>query len=221
MFIKTYLAIAALILFGATSADARPFKALRDFAAINPNDTWSYGYGPTMSEFTLYDTFTHDCFGRVGIDCWEASPPDAFNAQVAVNVTGAPFAFAGSALAVTNALLLHPGAGLERTIVRWTCPGSGTYEISGFFEILDKSPTGVRPRILVDGKNVNIAAFGDTGELTGPGANLTTLTPGQKKTFTFTGFVKRGHVIAFGISPKGDYSNDTTGFNAVITRVGP
>lgn len=219
MSIKKYFAICALVLFGTTSADAGTFKALRDFAAINPNGVWSYGYGATVRDFTLFDTYTHDCLGRAGLDCWQA--PIVYPAQAAVNVTGAPFVFGGSALAVTNALMLHPGAGLERTIIRWTCPRSGTYETSGFFEILDVAPTGVRAKILVDGKNVTLAAFGDTGELTGPGADLTNLKPGQRKNFAFTGFVKKGHVITFGLSPSGDYGNDTTGFNAVITRVGP
>jgi hypothetical protein len=220
MWITKCLSVLVLFVSATTSSHAATFKALRDFAALNPNGAWSYGYGKPVTAFTLYDTFTHDCLGRVGLDCWNASI--VYPAQVAVNVTGASFVFGGSALAVTNALLLHPGAGLERTIVRWTSPKSGTYEASGFFELLDVAPTGVRPVILVNNKLVTVEAFqGDSGNLTGPGANLNTLKPGQRKNFLLTRFARKGTILTFAVNPAQNYSNDTTGFDVTIKRIGP
>lgn len=217
-----YLPILAFVLFGTTLTNAATFKALRDFTANNPNGAWSYGYASTMrGAFNIYDTFEHDCQAGVlvGEDCWDAYP-NPLHAQVGKNATGAAFAVL-TLVVPTDALLMHPGGGLERSIVRWTCPKSGTYGISGFFEILDAYPTGIRPKIFVNRKSITTEAFGgDSGELTGPGANQSTLKAGQRKNFSFTRSIKRGTTISFGVSPAGNFGFDSTGFDATITRLG-
>lgn len=203
------------------------WKAVRDFSAINPVGTWSYGYGLTGSEFTRYNKLSVPCtFGPPplalrGIDCWlPAVSPD--NKVVGVNVKGRVFRGEQGFVVPTDALYLHPGLTGKHTIVRWTSPSDGTYEIKGFFEILDDTPTGVAPKIFLGTSNITTDAFGgDSGELTGPGADLATLKPGQRKDFSMTRFLKEGRVISFGVDPGFTSDYDSTGFNAVITKVGP
>jgi len=38
-----YLLVLVLVVFGTIPSYAATFKALKDFASINPNGTWSYG----------------------------------------------------------------------------------------------------------------------------------------------------------------------------------
>lgn len=198
-------------------------RALAGFSG-SLGDTWSYGYGAIGKTFTYYDTFADKCSATKvnGLACWQTINPDAWNAIVQINSTGAAFKFGGSTVAVTNALLLHPGQGLQDSIVRWTSHATGTYHISGFFEILADCPSGTDAKIFAGAKDLTATAFNSgNGSLTGPGANLNTLTPGQKKTFSLTRSVKKGDTISFGINAAGDNFCDTTGFDAAIELTVP
>ncbi len=212
------------IIIGSLDAQAG-YKALRDFSGVNPSGVWDYGFGRTGSEFTPYDTFKENCLtgGATfnGIDCWETANP-AFNAIVGVTTLAEPTVFF-SFVMPTDVLYMHPGGGpsgaATDTIVRWTCRRDGTYSIKGFYELLDANPTGVYAKIFIDSNNVTKNAFGgQSGSLTGPGANLNLKRPGQKKKFSLSRFLLKGSVVSFGVNAGTGYSSDSTGFNVTIAR---
>lgn len=212
------------VILGLVDAEAGS-KALRDFSAENPNGVWSYGYGRTGRNFKVYKTFKENCLAGPatfnGIDCWETASPD-FNAIVGVTTLVEPKVFFTFVMP-TTVLYMHPGdesSGVPAdSIVRWTCRRDGTYQIKGYYELLDVLPTGVFPKIFVNTNNETNKAFGgNNGALTGPGADLKLKKPGQRKDFDFTRFIHKGSVVSFGINAGSDFSNDSTGFNATISR---
>ena len=204
-----------------TRADGTKFRALTGFSG-SYDDVWSYGFGKTGTVFRYYNVFTYECVGRSGLTRWSSPLPAAYSAFVQINTSGTPFVFGDTTVAVTYGLMLHPGAGLQYSIVRWTSPAAGTHQFSGYFEILANCPSGVFPKIFVDSSDVTTTAFsGDDGHLTGPGANVTTLKHGQRKNFLFTRAVGKGNVISFGVNADGDFTCDTTGFDVTIEKIGP
>ena len=95
----------------------------------------------------------------------------------------------------------------------WTAPTAGTYDIAGFFELLDIAPTGVVTSIY-DGANQLF-----TATLTGPGAAQPS-TPGERQSFSLIETVTAGTIIAFGVNNDNNFLNDSTGFEATITPAG-
>ncbi len=197
-----------LLVLAAAGYATDTWDATKDFAAFNPNGAWSYGYGSTGSSFTPYSLFDPNCEG--GIACWYAGlyqdiPVVGFN-QTGHYIDWQTVVFPPDSLSV------HPYAG-EDTIVRWTAPADGTYNIAGFFDILDTHPTGI----------IGLAYKNSTqlysGELLGPPAQFPDKVGGRED-FSFSALnLKAGDVISFGVNDDNDFYYDTTGFNATITAV--
>ena len=97
-----------------------------------------------------------------------------------------------------------------------TAPAAGLYNISGFFEVLDATPTGVLVN-LYDNSAPVFAGVALNGPATPPN---TPNTPGQKYSFSNTLPLAAGDVISFGVNNGGgNYYYDSTGLAATITRV--
>jgi len=58
-----------------------------------------------------------------------------------------------------------------------------------------------------------------SGTLTGPGADLSTQTPGASETFDSTVFLTAGEKLSFAVNNDGDFFNDSTGLSAVVASV--
>jgi hypothetical protein len=203
-----------VMLLGVATATclAQTWDATKDFAASNPNGAWSYGYGNTGSTFTPYTIYNPDCGIIVhGIVCWTAE--EYGNApNVAYNTTGGWLDDAG-ALAPPNALNVHPAPDWEPadTIVQWTAPATGTYRISGFFEILNSvAPTGI----------IGLVYRNETllfrAEILGPPAQYPDQIGGRANFYFPQVSLNAGDVISFGVNYDGTFYYDTTGFNATI-----
>jgi hypothetical protein len=105
---------------------------------------------------------------------------------------------------------IHPGENTD-VIVQWTAPASGTYTYSGSFALLDDNPSGVIGEVFEN----HTSLF--SGVLTGPPANLTTLTPGGSESFGGTVTLNAGDALSFAVNNDGDFFNDSTALAATIT----
>lgn len=111
----------------------------------------------------------------------------------------------------SGALIVHPGPTTD-TIVQWTAPSTGNYNVVGFFELLDVNPTGVIGLVYDNGMQLY------SGTLTGPGAQHP-MTVGEREDFSFVEHLNAGDVLSFGVNNDGDVNNDSTGFDAAIMPV--
>src|SRR5579875_2903960 len=119
----------------AYGANASTFDAVSGFSSSNPSGPWAYGTGVTGTSFTAMTVFTGgDGFGLTGLSTWQ-TPIIVNNVPaIASNISGNPIA-ASTVVFPTTALDVHPGPSTD-SIVTFTAPTTGTYDITGFFELL-------------------------------------------------------------------------------------
>jgi len=192
------------------------WNARRDFAASNPNGSWSYGYGVTGTSFTLYTTYLQSCdpyWGTPGLVCWMNNL--YYNDPlVAANTTGQWLYCCAGVVVPPDSLVVHPGPDWQPadSIVQWKAPADGTYRISGYFEILDTiSPTGIIGLVYRNGTPIF------RGELLGPPAQFPNKSGGREVFFFPQLSLHAGDVISFGVNADGTFYYDSTGFNAIIS----
>jgi hypothetical protein len=141
-------AIAAALAALPVAANAATYSAVSSFSTAGPIAPFSYGYRIGTGPFIPYDAQTAACAAIAGLDCFYPSTYNNNNLPaVGQNVTGSLIS-SGSVHIPTDVLFMHP-VGLNSqlaagdTIVRFTAPAAGFYEISGNFQILDDSASGV------------------------------------------------------------------------------
>src|SRR5208337_396767 len=81
-------------------------------------------------------------------------------------------------------------------------------------ELLDTHPTGVIGQVFENATELY------SRTLTGPGANQSTMTPGESETFGGTVSLLAGQTLTFAVNKDGNYDNDSTGLIATITSNG-
>jgi len=201
-------AAAATLIAGA--AQATTYDAAADFSSTSSTGIWSYGTGVTGTTFTPYTNFNPGC-AAAGTACWQTATPIDNVPAVIANLSGATINFITVVLP-TGVLLVHPGPSTD-SIVRFTVPVSGDYDVSGFYELLDTNPTGVNAIIAANG--TVIASF----LLTGPGATHPD-TPGESQSFSATDiFLAAGTTLDYGVNNDGNFLNDSTGLGLTFTTV--
>jgi len=205
------LAAAATCLCGATAQAATIYSAQGDFSiASNPNGAWAYGTGTAGSSFAAMPVSGYGVL-NANFAYWQVANPVSLVPLIGVNTGSSPDVF-GTVLVPTDVLFMHPGPSTD-AIVQWTAPSAGTYTISGGFELLDDNPSGVIGEVYDNGTQLY------TGTLTGPAANLGTLTPGGSETFSETVTLAAGDKISFAVNNDGSFYDDSTGLMATITAV--
>lgn len=191
-------------------ASATTYNDVAGFSSTSSTGVWSYGTGVTGTSFTPFTNYTTGCLGA-GTGCWQTATPVNEVPAVIANLSGSPINF-GTVVLPTDVLLIHPGPATD-SIVRFTVPTTGHYDVSGFYELLDTNPTGVNAIIAANG--TVIASF----PLTGPGA-MHPNTPGQSQSFGATDiFLPAGTVIDYGVNNAGNYYNDSTGLGLTFITV--
>jgi len=168
------------------------YSAAHDFSArLNPNAAWSYGFTTAVGgPFTLY-TISGTTFssGEIG---WFGPIPGA-------TAPGFPLVVAGANV-IPDVLDMGPGPS-SYTVVRWTAPSKGRWDVVGQF-----SGTGL--------------TTGDVHVLhNGTAVFDSPVNGSQVAPFSLAIDVSAGDTIDFaaGPGPGGDNSSDPTGFNATIT----
>jgi hypothetical protein len=211
MTINTRRLFLSAALLGAMTSGAlagQIYDATADFSlASNPNGVWSYGYEDSLgASLHLYDVANPDWLGKSGLDSWASSVLGGRDPNVNHNRTNADLTF----LTVTvpaGELEFHPGPNGQFSVIRWTAPGAGEFNLDAAFRGNDfKYPTTTDVHILLNGNSLF-------------SADILAYAPGPS--FSDIISVKSGDTIDFavGSGPDGNYIGDTTGISAIISAV--
>jgi hypothetical protein len=217
---------AATIILGWLDRAYADWVAGRDLAAneqpdgsqelINPNPTvpaWSYGFRSTAAGagLTLFSAaaghHSNDAFGYTSWDGWSRTSPDGPN--VLVNASGSPISrfISPNTLAPLNPLEInmHPGQDLSVSVIRWTAPAGGSFQIAAGWRDLDTvtwggSDDGFAADIVVNGISVFHQVMNNGGS-TSTNSVLS---------------LNIGDLVDFVTAARGFYGGDSTAFDARI-----
>lgn len=206
--LKTGVALVALAMLPGV-AQAASFDAVALFASAPASAVpFTYGYRIGAAGFIAYDASTSACAGIAGLSCNYASSFSNNNLPaVGLNTTGSLISV-GSVRIPTDALFMHPvgvNSGLPSgaTLLRFTAPSAGFYNVTGDFTLLDTSPSGVF--VSVEGGSSSFAQ-----SLVGP-LNTTVA-------FSFGTALSQNQTLDFAVEAAGSYNNDSTGLRATIVE---
>ena len=202
-------AAAAMLTLAATpTIAATVYDAVADFSftqSTGVNGVWSYGYfnGSAFVPYNVITQFTPGGYSWTS-STWVSSGGPA----VVGNESPGTLSYA-TVTHGNDVLNVHPGGSLAAgtggtdydSIVRFTAPVTSTYSYSGFFRLLDRSPTGV---------NVSVGS-GSATLLTGP--------LGTQSGFSGQVALSAGDTFDFRVNRAANYFNDSTGLSASITAV--
>ena len=190
-------------------AVAQTYDAAAQFSlASNPNGVWSYGYGTPGSTFTPFAVETSAWRGFSGFGAWDATPNGY--PYAGLNPSGMTYNVY-TAVVPSGVLFMHPGnSDAEATIVRFTAPVSGSYDVAGFFERLDTSNGA--------GDGVGVTIYDNGASLIARSLIPNTSYLAQSK-FNVVATLAAGDVLSFVDDRNADYGYDATGLAATITSM--
>lgn len=207
--------VAALLLAFTLSASATAsaqtvYDAVNDFSVTSPTGVWSYGYTATRgSHFFPYNQPHTDVadYDAPGIDMWNMVNTGNQPPLVSHNRSGALRTYSTVRHPV-GVLNLHPGQHGENSVVRWTAPAAGLYQVKGRFQSIDAYPGGTDVAVL----------HNSGGELFSGLISGLPSAPGGEEKFTLLVYVEAGDTVDFsvGYGANNTYSNDSTGLSATI-----
>lgn len=199
------LILAGLACCAAPAAQAQStWDAVADFQiSSNLESPWSYRWTDAGGQ-TRYMAYSNIvCSGTPGLVCWNPSPDGNGLPLIALNTTLKPIEFSSGV--IPQAVLdMHPGPGGERPVLTYTVPATGWYRITGQFQMVDRTPTGVQVTVMHGGANLvdkPLKLFGDTAVF-----NI-------KRRMNF------GQELSFAVDPAGNYANDSTTLKAAVLRL--
>lgn len=178
-----------------------------DFSiASNPNGVWSYG---SRTLANLLNTGTFAAYGFSGsfgaFDYWAMtagfSVPSVFK-----NMSATPTPYL-TVLMQSQQLALHPGSSAEYSIVRFTAPSAGTYDVSTLFTGIDIVGTTTDVHVLVDGTSYF------SGFVTGYADSVSFINSALQ--------LGAGSVLEFavGAGAQGNYNYDSTSLDVAVNAV--
>jgi hypothetical protein len=182
------------------------YDAAAQFSSTqNPNGVWSYGC--TQSLGATFYVYTRETLID-GLYDWGTAPscPQP-NPRLGYNPTNA--SITPGATAPAHTIYFHPGPQGQNSVLRWTAPASGNYQVKAVFWGDDSvGPTTTDVHVLHNGLGIYL------GEVTGFGQASE-----SAQSFTSTISVAAGDTIDFavGYGTDGNYFYDTTGVSATIT----
>ena len=193
----------SLIFHSAHSAEVI-YSAADDFSLSNPNGVWSYGYSTSLGgTFTAFP-LTSSNYQVSGIEAHFF--PGSFSQPSAILNSNA-FVTTPFCCQPLNPgqLALHPGSSGDYSIVRWTAPESGNFDLSGGYIGMDTSGTTTDVHVLFNGVTIFddfINGFGDTATI----SLNTSLQTGDLLDF------------AVGFGSNSNFSSDYTGLDVQISQ---
>jgi hypothetical protein len=171
-----FVLTAAISLFTAWTASAQ-YNPVTQFSPVsNPNGVWSYGFEsvPISSPFTLYPASVPVASTPgPNIVAWEA--PAFGPTGVYYNQTAAPQTVTlGSEVSLFNPgmLAMNTGPNDQFSLVQFTAPINGVYQIDGTFQGIDTAGTSSSVYLLVN----NLVVTSGTVTGFGPGSDVTLTT---------------------------------------------
>ena len=149
------LALAALTTVAALAIPAAASAQSYSIRGDYNNSVFQYGSGVGGASFTPYAaSYAGGCFNNADFAC-KTDGGNSSVPAVGVNNSTGDITFAGTVTLPNNVLLLHPGFGAGTdSILRFTAPTAGIYDVGGIFSRLDNTNGGG------DGVNVSIFANG-------------------------------------------------------------
>ncbi len=197
--VATAVALSSVV-FPATASLV--YDPANDFSTVsNPKGVWTYGY-TAGGAFTAYPQS-----GNIdGLDYWSITTAPSLP-WIANNPTAATIDWIQIKVN-PGELLLHPGQNGDYTVLRFTAPSAGQYDVKGSFFGIDyvSSPT-TDVHVLLNGAAIFDGNVTDYRNTIAAFDKLVTLNTGDTVDF------------AVGWGSNGDYFFDSTGLNAIITAV--
>jgi RHS repeat-associated protein len=195
-----------LVIADAPAQSSGVYDAASQFSGSqNPSGAWSYGYRASGGAFTPY-TGSANIFGA-GTSSWSQSSISWCCPSVTHDDTGATLTYQNSPNIVQPAdtLNLHPGPNGERSVVKWTAPSSGTYNVVGRFQGIDVG-TGTTTDVSITHNGAGVFSSAVNGG-------------GASAPFSLTRMVSAGDTLEFsvGVGSNGTYNSDSTGLVVTIT----
>ena len=126
---------------------------------------WTYGWEPSLGGTFGNDTYTGQFIS--GVDEYSSGTQYL---SIWHNHTSSPIT-SGALTFQPGKVVLHPGPAGEYSVVRWTAPAAGSYEVSATFTGVDGTPTTTDVHVLQN--NVQVFA-GDINVSAGNSASYTT-----------------------------------------------
>jgi len=194
-----YGVVAIILLILSVTAHAQIYNLAADYSTTNnPNSVWSYGWSVNRgSQFQLYKQSGDSS----GLMRWYDGGSDC--PSIGYNPTDQIITYSTLQLPPAK-LLVHPGPTGENSVIRWTAPVSGIYQIEAVFTGRDIYSTSTDVAILH--KSVEIWS----GFVNGYDVPLSV-----SKTVS----VNAGDIIDFtvGYGSEPNYSHDSTGIDVIIS----
>lgn len=191
------------------------FDAAADFSATaNPNGAWSYGFipvGGALADLTLYD----EVLQFDGLDRWVHSsrPSGALAPTIVHNGTDAPITVHGDVTLGPGQLTFHPGPEGQESVVRFTAPSGGEYQIDATFAVGDP-PDGGSTTTDVHVRKNGVALF--DGDINASAS----ATDSEHYLASLT--LTAGDVVDFAVGfGNGNFFYDTTLLEAAISTTSP
>ena len=135
----------------------KDFDATDGFSlAQNPNGVWSYGWASSL--LGGFQAFPYGIREGSGRERWSGDTPSLGVYHIGNSNALVP--------AQPSQLILHPGGGGQYSLLRWTAPAAGTFNLSAAFAGADSHPTSTDVHVLQNGSSIfdgYVGAF-----LTGP-----------------------------------------------------
>jgi hypothetical protein len=175
------------------------FSAVGQFsAASNPNGAWSYGNTQTLGgPFNLFTTGGPCC-----------APDDRFGWYGSFGYPGYPLVFTNSYLVIVGLLDLRAGASGEFSVVRWTAPSKGRFDVLGSFVAIQDCLNGTpyaNVQVLRNGSSVFHADL---------------ICQYQAPVFHFAGKFEAGDTVDFAVGLGADgFHGEAVGLQANITPI--
>lgn len=181
-----------------TSQAAVVYSAVDDFnVSGNPNGVWSYREGVNSA------TLLSRSYSDASVQSWSGSNLTIYGyyPYVAKNVSGGTLPVNWT----VDVLQMHPSQTLIPSVVRWTAPSAGKWNVQGSFVSLSSGLTDINIY-----KNTTAIV---TGSLSGTGSPAVTINQDI--------FLSAGEFLEFAVGAQGNWGGDGVGFKATITSASP
>ncbi|HEX5716404.1 MAG TPA: hypothetical protein VF179_09605 [Thermoanaerobaculia bacterium] len=185
------------------------YDAARDFSpSSNPNGVWQYGWMPaTGGTFQMYTN-------RVPsptLNRWNSQPSQDFWLSVYQNPSDTPH---GESywMVEPGAMILHPGPQNQKSVVRFTAPVPGNYQIAVNFSLIDRA-AGIAPLSPVPAVDLRVVQG-----VTNLFSDALTKFP-ESKQFSRSIVLAQGNTVDVAVGfGSTSYGNDGTRVDVKITR---
>jgi uncharacterized repeat protein (TIGR01451 family) len=183
------------------------FDAAGNFSTgSNPNGTWSYGYSYGVGSTFILDTTNTTSYAGLALAGWMGNLNPAFGANYPIavkNFTSHPVANNNTTVLQPGQLGLQPDASNVVSIVRWTAPFSGAFNINATFSGCDVLGDSVDVHVLYNGSSL-----------------FDSVVSPSPASYTGSQSILVGDTIDFAVGNGGNGLNDdTTGLAATIRPV--